>query len=176
MKYPEALTALIDQRYADMLRNAVHMPSWVPDTRDMIAASDKNIRIADELFGEAGVGDTFYKDDRLEFGVFNNCREYGLTVSLNGWTFCAYEHRNSDDICIEGCPDRKVQEWGPYGGEDKYDVLFSARWKQYHEAAAALIAALQAVDAAPEYATATGTRLVIVRNALKSIMKEAAAA
>lgn len=148
MTYSAALTALIDQQYQCTLRFSQNLPGLVPDTRDQVATSRENIRIADLLFGEQGVGNDFYdeiKSGVVEFGVFDNYREYGLTASINGWTFCAYEHRNSDAICIEGCPTGQVESYGPYGGEDKYDVLFSTSWMQYWEARKALVAGMNAV-------------------------------
>ncbi|QKY79733.1 hypothetical protein SEA_ENGINEER_159 [Gordonia Phage Engineer] len=81
----------------------------------------------------------------VSWGVFDNCREHGVTVSnAYGWTFCFYEHRNSDDICIEGCPTAEVQSWGPYSDTSKYDVLGQARWMDYDSAAAQMVAILNA--------------------------------
>lgn len=152
MKFSDALTALIDEN--------------VFRTRDETAAGDKNVRIAYEVFGEPGLSDEFYGEEHLlDFGTFQNCREYGLTVTVGGWTFCAYEHRNSDDICIEGCPTADVQEYGPYGSEDKHDVLFSARWKQYHEAADAMARITRHVLANPS------TTRADVRTAAKGKIK-----
>lgn len=138
--FPQALTALIDQTQAENAHYHYAAGGFgTLDTRDVTAASDKNIRIAVEVFGESGLSDEFYKEEhKLDFGTFSNCREYGMTVTVGGWTFAAYEHRNSDNICIEGCPTSEVQDFGPYGGDDKFDVLFSARWKQYHEVAEAM--------------------------------------
>lgn len=130
MKFSEALTALIDQQAA--LGYGGH-------TRDEVAAGDKNVRIAYEVFGEPGLSDDFYGEQHLlDFGTFENCREYGVTVTVGGWTFAAYEHRNSDDICVEGCPTAEVRDYGPYSGEDKYDVLLYARWRDYRTVAEAL--------------------------------------
>ena len=135
-----ALTILIDQVHARRAANYLALPGYEnPPSRDLIAASDHNVRIAVEVFGEGGLLDEFYQEESLlDFGTFDNCREYGLTVIVGGWTFAVYEHRNSDDICIEGTRTANVKPYGPYSGGDKYDVLFSARWKQYHEAAAAI--------------------------------------
>lgn len=140
MNFAQALTALIDQTHADTVHYHYAAGGFgTLDTRDITAAGDKNVRIAAEVFGEAGMLDEFYKEeDKLSFGTFNNCREYGMTVTVGGWTFAVYEHRNSDDICIEGCPTGEVREFGPYGGTGKHDVLFSARWKQYHQVAGAI--------------------------------------
>lgn len=171
MRYAEALTALIDQEYGTELRNHEFVAGRNPalngkidgPTRDTVAVENENMRIAGSVFGEQGVDDAFYKDDSIDFGVFDNCREYGLTVTVGDWTFCAYEHRNSDAICIEGCPTAEVQPYGPYGG-DKYDVLFSTSWKQYNVAATALIAGMQAVKKTAD----------LTRAAVKEIMKEGA--
>jgi hypothetical protein len=135
-----ALTALIDQVHGHRAATYLALPGYEnPPSRDLIAASDHNVRIAVEVFGESGLLDEFYQEeDKLDFGTFENCREYGLTVTVGGWTFAAYEHRNSDDICIEGTRTADVKPYGPYGTDDKYDVLFTARWKQYHEAAKAI--------------------------------------
>lgn len=140
MKFSEALTAVIDQQYAGS-RGYFH-----PPTRDEIAAGDKNVRIAYEVFGEPGLLNEFWEQrDMFDFGTFENCREYGVTVTVAGWTFAAYEHRNSDNICVEGCPTGEVKEYGPYGGEDKYDVLSYANWKQYHHAVEDLVRAVRHV-------------------------------
>ncbi|ANA86475.1 hypothetical protein BH762_gp043 [Gordonia phage OneUp] len=81
----------------------------------------------------------------VSFGVFNNCREHGITVSnAYGWTFCFYEHRNSDFICIEGCPTAEIKSWGPYSDTDKWDILGQANWKEYDSAARQVIAVLNA--------------------------------
>jgi hypothetical protein len=147
-----ALTALIDQVHGHRAATYLALPGYEnPPSRDLIAASDHNVRIAVEVFGESGLGDEFYQEeDKLDFGTFENCREYGLTVTVGGWTFAAYEHRNSDDICIEGTRTADVKPYGPYGTDDKYDVLFSARWKQYHEAATAISAIARHVLANPD--------------------------
>ena len=52
------------------------------------------------------------KDKRLEnivvwIGCFTNCRESGLTYQVENkknefFTFCTYEHRNSDQLIING--------------------------------------------------------------------------
>lgn len=140
MKFAAALSALIGQEHNR--RIGYHIPtagSEKPDTRDEVAAGDKNVRLAVDVFGEQGLLNEFYgEEDKLSFGTFYNCREYGVTVEVGGWTFAVYEHRNSDDIVIEGCPTAEVQEYGPYGGGDKYDVLFSTRWKTEHLAADAM--------------------------------------
>lgn len=75
----------------------------------------------------------------VTWGTFDNCREHGLTVSTpGGWTFCWYEHRNSNSIHIEGCPTREVREYGPYGGESKGDTLAEFWPETYDDVAAGL--------------------------------------
>jgi len=147
-----ALTALIDQVHGHRAATYLPLPGYEDaPSRDLIAASDHNVRIAVEVFGEGGLLDEFYQEeDKLDFGTFENCREYGVTVTVGGWTFAAYEHRNSDDICIEGTRTANVKPYGPYGTDDKYDVLFSARWKQYHEAATAINAITRHVLSNPD--------------------------
>lgn len=86
----------------------------------------------------------------VDFGTFDNCREYGLTFTVPGWQFCVYEHRNSDEICVQGCPIDEVNPWGPYGGVDKWDVLGRASGEMYGAAAALLIAALRFVNEHPK--------------------------
>lgn len=79
------------------------------------------------------------EDDGLqvEIGTFDNCREYGNTYrALNAkqdYTFCVYEHRNSDQIYINGCPTNEVKSYGPYSGKDKWfgHAVFS--YNQYYE-------------------------------------------
>jgi len=161
--FASALTALIDQRHAAAQRLHELLPETLGtlETRDEIAAGNENVRISSSVFGEAGLLDEFYREQELlDFGTFDNCREHGITVSVGGWTFAAYEHRNSDDICINGCPTADVQPYGPYGGEDKHDVLFSCGWKQYHEAADALKAFARAVIADPAIGRAELSALV----------------
>lgn len=87
------------------------------------------------------ISDELYNSDleteiELEIGNFDNCREYGFTYSIKGSkqdnVFCVYEHRNSDQICVNGCAREDVKSYGPYSGETKWDVLFSANYEEYH--------------------------------------------
>lgn len=72
----------------------------------------------------------------VSWDTFDNCREHGLTVRTpGGWTFCWYEHRNSDLVHIEGCPTADMQSWGPYGGENKWDTL-AEFWPETYDAVA----------------------------------------
>jgi hypothetical protein len=150
MKLNTALSALIDQAHAEGVRHHISIPGWEnPPTRDEVATGTENIRIAATVGNDLVSDLLFTINDELEFGAFDNGREYGLTVTAGGWTFAVYEHRNSDDICVEGCPTADVQPHGPYGGSDKYDVLYSTRWRNYEGASAALAAAIQRVRNVP---------------------------
>lgn len=101
-----------------------------------------NLSIAKEVGGALAEGFR----DRVDFGTFDNCREWGLTFTVADWTFCCYEHRNSDMIHAEGCPTSEVAPYGPYGGADKWDTMFSASWQQYPVVIKALSAAILAVE------------------------------
>jgi len=74
----------------------------------------------------AAVGSELKTVSGVEFDTFDNCREYGLTYTFGGWTFCAFEHRNSNELHIEGSPTGEIQSYGPYGGIDKWDTI--AHW------------------------------------------------
>jgi hypothetical protein len=145
VRFADAIEAHIEQQYEQYLSY-----DFIKDeekTREYFLSEDY---LGEGLgqFGIAqGVGSRVAKEmgELVSWGVFDNCREHGLTVrTAGGWTFCFYEHRNSDQICIEGCPSDEVKEWGPYGGEDKYDTLFYGRWLDYEVAAKALIAMIEA--------------------------------
>lgn len=82
---------------------------------------------------------------RVDFGTFDNCREWGLTVTAGDWTFCTYEHRNGDTIEIQGCPTDQVQPFGPWGdADDSYDTLSRSRCGQFQEATAVLARLIEA--------------------------------
>ncbi len=144
MKLNTALSALIDQAHASSVRDHIAIPGWEnPPTRDEVATGRENIRIA-AIVGNDLVSDLLYDmHTELVFGTFDNGREYGLTVTAGEWTFAVYEHRNSDNICVEGCPTDEAEPYGPYGGEDKWDVLHSSPWRNYEDAAKALAAGLR---------------------------------
>ncbi len=91
----------------------------------------------------------FNRKYEVNVGCFTNCREVGLTFALLGaydeagkyhsvdaFTFCIYEHRNSDEIIINGKAGY-VSFNGelPYGGETKYDYLAHFSYNQHYEAA-----------------------------------------
>jgi hypothetical protein len=81
---------------------------------------------------------------RIFIGTFTNCRELGLTFIVqlmdNGFdslfTFCVYEHRNSDSIIINGKKGMVSLNGDlPYISDNKYDYLGSATYKDYDGAA-----------------------------------------
>lgn len=80
----------------------------------------------------------------ISVGAFTNCRENGLTFILSGvyddsgnyfrgdfhtgqnvvFTYCVYEHRNSDSIIINGKEGYITMNGElPYAGETKFDYL-----------------------------------------------------
>lgn len=143
MRYDAAIEAHIEQQYAGFLTYKHHSG---PTTREYFLSVDYNGESSPfDIAREVGTRVVKAMGELVSFGVFDNCREHGITVSsAGGWTFCVYEHRNSDDITIEGCPTPQIKPYGPYSGEDKYDTLFQARWRDYDGAAAAMIAMLKA--------------------------------
>ena len=160
--FSTALTQAISEQHNRQIGYHIPIPGYeAPSSRDLVAASNTNIRLAVDVFGECGLLDHFYKrEELLDFGTFYNCREYGVTVTVGGWMFAVYEHRNSDSIIIEGCPVGEVKEYGPYGGEDKYDTLFGAAYNGQYEARAAMVAMADYVLDNP-----TATREQVVRAA-----------
>ena len=88
------------------------------------------------------------RDYSIHVGTFTNCREVGLTFIVTGiylenkyhvvdnFTFCVYEHRNSDEIIINGkegyvCLNGEL----PYAGETKYRYIKSFRYDKHDQAA-----------------------------------------
>jgi hypothetical protein len=88
------------------------------------------------------------KNYTIHVGTFTNCREVGLTFIITGlykdgdykvvdnFTFCVYEHRNSDEIIVNGkegyvCLNGEL----PYGGETKWDYIKSFSYNKHMEAA-----------------------------------------
>lgn len=161
MKLNTAISALIDQAHATTVRHHIAIPGWEnPPTRDEVATGRENIRIAATV-GNLLVDDLLYADrDELDFGTFDNGREYGLTVSTRYWTFAVYEHRNSDHICVNGAP--IAEDRGVYGGEDKWDVLHTTEYRDYEGAALGLASAIKRVFNVPS----TG------RENLKQVVRE----
>ena len=82
-------------------------------------------------------------DFQVEVGKFDNCREYGNTYRVlnakQDYTFCVYEHRNSDQICINGCPTEEIKIYGPYTDGSKYDYHYSVSYDEHYRAAIKLI-------------------------------------
>ena len=87
----------------------------------------------------------------IEIGTFDNCREYGNTYRAIGadqdYTFCVYEHRNSDAIYINGCHTDEIKSYGPYSGDDKWFSHASFRYDEHYKAAQKLMCFLkEAID------------------------------
>ena len=81
--------------------------------------------------------DETLKEKDIYVRCFHNRRENGLTFTAldTDWTFCVYEHRNSDQIIINGkkgytslCGELPYKEEG-----DKWDYFKSFKYDQYHE-------------------------------------------
>jgi hypothetical protein len=97
----------------------------------------KNSLIVMELLRD----DDDLRDVYVSVGAFTNCREVGLTFAApntlgNFFTWCIYEHRNSDQIIVNGRPG--LVSWNgvlPYKADDKYDVIKSFGWGQFQDAA-----------------------------------------
>lgn len=84
----------------------------------------------------------------ISVGTFTNCRECGLTfmvmsathegeyVNVPPFTWCIYEHRNSDQIIINGV-NRYVSLNGdlPFKADSKSIYLYSFKYNQHMEAA-----------------------------------------
>jgi hypothetical protein len=141
-----AITKLIDQQYGD------GGSGFFARSRDMVAVSNTQVRISyevcDSLLSE------FYGSHKVfTFGTFDNCREYGLTIDGGGgWTFCVYEHRNSDRIHIQGCPNDEIRPYGPYGNAgdaDKFDTLAWFSPGEYFDTATALASMIRRVNNDP---------------------------
>lgn len=154
--FPAAFAELTSREYAEYVKYhpgeeyypRLTIDQWIAASLDPDAEDGSvQIAIAHEVGQRviAALGHEF-----VRFGTFDNCREYGLTFEAGGWMFCVYEHRNSDEICTEGCPVGEVESYGPYGGADKYDVLTRARWQDYDTAAAQLVAMLRFVNTTPD--------------------------
>lgn len=150
MRYDAALEAHIEEQYAKFLAYPVE---WNEDRSREYFLSEGYLG---EGLGQIGVAQGVIPlvakemGELVSYGTFDNCREHGVTVtSAGGWTFCVYQHRNFDGICIEGCPTDEIKEYGPYGGEDKYDTLYGTRWQDFEGAAKAMVAMLHATVAGP---------------------------
>jgi hypothetical protein len=83
--------------------------------------------------------------------TLTNARECGLVFIVNGcikdgkyecfkpFTFCTYEHRNSDNIIINGLEGYHDNNGSlPYKGKSKYEYIAEFSYNQVYEAAEAL--------------------------------------
>lgn len=76
----------------------------------------------------------------VTIGTFTNCRECGLTFKVsdkgNAFTWCVYEHRNSDEIIING-KEGYISFNGdlPYNGDSKYSYLYNFNHGEFSECA-----------------------------------------
>lgn len=91
----------------------------------------------------------FSKSIHLSVGTFTNCRECGLTFSIlscyddNGeyvncdnFTWCVYEHRNSDTIIINGKEGFVTLNGDlPYKADSKYVYLAEFGYGEYYQCA-----------------------------------------
>ena len=75
----------------------------------------------------------------LEIFPFDNCREFGYMYHVIGGeqdlTFSVYEHRNSDEIIINGCETSDVKSYGAYNGNSKYSYLKNFSFDQHYQVA-----------------------------------------
>jgi hypothetical protein len=93
----------------------------------------------------------FQRDHSISVGTFTNCREEGLTFILSGmydgdkyipcvndmtFTWCIYEHRNSDSIIINGkkgfvCFSGDL----PYAADSKWTYLAEFKYNEHYQCA-----------------------------------------
>lgn len=75
----------------------------------------------------------------LEVIPFDNCREFGYMYHIIGGkqdlTFSVYEHRNSDEIIINGCKTSNVKPYGAYNGGSKYSYLKNFSFDSHYQVA-----------------------------------------
>lgn len=100
------------------------------------AGLDVSIKVLNEL-------SKLTLNKEVTVGTFTNCRECGYTFRVSiyepeyrAFTFCVYEHRNSDKIIIngkEGCISLNGDL--PYNGDSKWDYLHSFDYDQHKECA-----------------------------------------
>ena len=85
--------------------------------------------------------DKSIKGIEVYVGCFTNSREVGLTYAVENkkhesFTFCTYEHRNSDCIIINGKEGYvSSSDELPYISDSKWECLGCAGYEQYDEAA-----------------------------------------
>lgn len=103
------------------------------------------IQLTQGLVNSLVILELLRNDERLKkltiyVNCFQNCREMGLTFGIGLMTYCIYEHRNSDQIIING-----KKNWCghsgdlPYSGEDKWSNIASFSPGKYDECAEYLI-------------------------------------
>lgn len=78
-------------------------------------------------------------------GTFTNCRECGLTFAMfegrvdDHFTFCVYEHRNSDNIIINGKKGLISMNGDlPYCADSKWKFLAEFNYNEHYQCAVAL--------------------------------------
>lgn len=146
MKYADPTTGLSYSEAIAQLEAANPAYPWSELDIDKPGVTwPTNVEIAREVGGALAEG----FGDRITFGTFDNCREYGLTFTAGDWTFCCFEHRNSDQIYVEGCPTAEMKEWGPYGCEDKWSMMWWTSYEQYQIVTRTLSAVLLAAMDGP---------------------------
>ncbi len=83
---------------------------------------------------------TDLKDINIIIGTFTNCRECGLTFLMSegnkAFTWCVYEHRNSDSIIING-KEGYISCAGelPYIADSKWEYLAEFKYNEHYECA-----------------------------------------
>ena len=80
----------------------------------------------------------------ITIGTFTNCRECGLTFLVSDYskkenqtfTFCIYEHRNSDTIIINGKAGHITMNGDlPYKTDNKNEYIAEFSCEQYYQCA-----------------------------------------
>ena len=75
----------------------------------------------------------------LEIIPFDNCREYGYMYHIVGGkqdlVFSVYEHRNSDEIIINGGFTSNIKPHGIYNGGSKWDYLNNFMYNEHYAVA-----------------------------------------
>ena len=81
------------------------------------------------------------EDTPISIGTFTNCRECGYTFLVmnekgKAFTWCIYEHRNSDSIIINGKKGYVSLNGDlPYIGKTSSDCIASFDWNEHWECA-----------------------------------------
>lgn len=133
-----ALEALVSHQYIEYVTaNARYGDPAKTVGRTLFTLTRTNFLIAAEMH------ELVVFPEGTEFGFFENYREYGLTYTVGGWTFAVYQHRNSDEMHLEGCPTDEVMEYGPYGSDDKYDTLAHVKCDDFNGLSILLESALR---------------------------------